>query len=89
MKYRFSYSFPSNPSNIRGIAQCLAEEGSNIVVHYRTHPEEVRDVAEAVEAMGGQALLVKKLLIDHLTLLGTPPSLALQNGLFGGENSVG
>jgi len=41
----------------RGIALCLAEEGADVVIHYRTHPEEAREVAEAVEALGGQALL--------------------------------
>jgi len=40
----------------RGIALCLAEEGANIVVHYRTHPEEAQEVADAVEALGGRAL---------------------------------
>ncbi len=41
----------------RGIALCLAEEGADIVVHYRTHPGEAREVAAAVEALGGRALL--------------------------------
>jgi glucose 1-dehydrogenase len=41
----------------RGIALCLAEEGADIVVHYRTHPEEAQDVADAVEALGQRALL--------------------------------
>lgn len=41
----------------RGIALCLAEEGADIVVHYRTHPEEAQAVADAVEAFGRRALL--------------------------------
>jgi glucose 1-dehydrogenase len=41
----------------RGIALCLAEEGADIVVHYRTHPEEAQEVADAVEAFGQRALL--------------------------------
>ena len=41
----------------RGIALCLAEEGANIVVNYRTHPDEAQEVADAVTAFGGEALL--------------------------------
>lgn len=41
----------------RGIALCLAEEGADIVVHYRTHPEEAQEVADAVTALGQRALL--------------------------------
>ncbi|HFQ95258.1 MAG TPA: SDR family oxidoreductase [Anaerolineae bacterium] len=52
----------------RGIALCLAEEGANIVVHYRTHPEEAREVAEAVEALGGQALLWQADVADRVAV---------------------
>lgn len=41
----------------RGIARSLAAEGADIVVHYRTHPEEAQEVADAVEALGQRALL--------------------------------
>ena len=41
----------------RGIAICLAQEGADIVVHYRTHPEEAQEVADAVGALGQRALL--------------------------------
>ncbi len=41
----------------RGIALCLAEEGADIVVHYRTHPGEAQEVADAVAALGQRALL--------------------------------
>ena len=40
----------------RGIALCLAEEGADIVVNYRTHPEEAEEVVRAVSAMGRKAL---------------------------------
>ena len=41
----------------RGIALSLAEEGADIVVNYRTHPEEAQEVADAVVALGGKALV--------------------------------
>lgn len=41
----------------RGIALTLAEEGADIIVHYRTHPEEAQEVADAVAAFGQRALL--------------------------------
>jgi glucose 1-dehydrogenase len=40
----------------RGIALCLAAEGADIVVNYRSHPAEARQVVEAVEGMGCRAL---------------------------------
>jgi glucose 1-dehydrogenase len=40
----------------RGIALCLAAEGADIVVNYRSHPDEAREVASAVEGMGCRAL---------------------------------
>jgi glucose 1-dehydrogenase len=40
----------------RGIALCLAAEGADIVVNYRTHADEAREVAAAVEEMGCRAL---------------------------------
>ena len=36
--------------------RCLAAEGADIVVNYRSHPEEARQVVEAVEEMGCRAL---------------------------------
>ena len=41
----------------RGIALCLAEEGADIVVNYRSHAEEARQVAEAVQRLGSRALV--------------------------------
>ena len=41
----------------RGIALCLAEEGANIVVNYRSHQEEAERVAEAVRGLGSEALV--------------------------------
>lgn len=41
----------------RGIALCLAEEGADVVVNYRTHPDEAQEVADAIEEMGQQALI--------------------------------
>jgi glucose 1-dehydrogenase len=40
----------------RGIALCLAAEGADIVVNYRSHRDEARKVVEAVEGMGCRAL---------------------------------
>lgn len=41
----------------RGIAMCLAEEGANIVVNYRSHQAEAEAVVEAVKAMGQDAII--------------------------------
>ena len=40
----------------RGIALCLADEGADIVVNYRSHAEEAQQVAEAVTSMGRRVL---------------------------------
>lgn len=41
----------------RGIALCLAEEGANVVVNYRSHCDEAEAVAAEIEELGGQALI--------------------------------
>ncbi|RIK39792.1 MAG: NAD(P)-dependent oxidoreductase [Chloroflexi bacterium] len=41
----------------RGIARCLAEEGADLVVNYRSHRDEAESVAAEIEALGGSALL--------------------------------
>src|SRR5512136_70930 len=38
----------------RGIALCLAAEGADIVVNYRSHVQEALEVAGAIEALGRQ-----------------------------------
>ena len=43
----------------RGIALCMAREGADIVVNYRTHPDEARGVASEIENMGRRAFLVQ------------------------------
>jgi glucose 1-dehydrogenase len=43
----------------RGIALCMAEEGADIVINYRSHPEEAEEVAHEVEALGQQALTIQ------------------------------
>ncbi len=40
----------------RGIALCLADEGADVLVNYRSHAEEAQQVAEAVTSMGRRAL---------------------------------
>lgn len=40
----------------RGIMLCLAAEGADVVVNYRSHRDEARQVVEAVEEMGCRAL---------------------------------
>jgi glucose 1-dehydrogenase len=40
----------------RGVALCLAEEGADVVVNYRTHPDEAEEVVSAIEAMGRSAM---------------------------------
>ena len=39
----------------RGIALCLAQEGADVVVNYRSHRADAEAVAAEVETMGGQA----------------------------------
>ena len=40
----------------RGAAICLAEEGADVLVNYRTHPDEAEEVVAAVTALGRRAL---------------------------------
>ena len=54
----------------RGIALCLAEEGADVVVNYRTHPDEAEDVAEAVRQMGRQALVWQTDVADRKAVAG-------------------
>ena len=39
----------------RGIALCLAEEGADVMVNYRTHSDEAEEVAETIRQMGRKA----------------------------------
>ena len=41
----------------RGIALQLATEGADVVVNYRTHPDEAQEVADAITDMGRRALV--------------------------------
>jgi glucose 1-dehydrogenase len=41
----------------RGIARCLAEEGADVVVNYRSHRAEAESAAAEIEALGGRALV--------------------------------
>jgi glucose 1-dehydrogenase len=41
----------------RGIALELARDGADVVINYRTHPEEAQDTATAVAALGCHALV--------------------------------
>ncbi|MEZ4610307.1 MAG: SDR family NAD(P)-dependent oxidoreductase [Caldilineaceae bacterium] len=41
----------------RGIALQLATEGADVVVNYRTHPDEAREVADLITGMGRRALV--------------------------------
>ena len=41
----------------RGIALCLAAEGADVVVNYRTHPDEAQSVADEITEMGRQAMI--------------------------------
>jgi len=49
----------------RGTALCLAAEGADIVVTYRSHPEEAREVADAIEALGRRAWLCQADVADR------------------------
>jgi glucose 1-dehydrogenase len=41
----------------RGIALCLAEEGADVVVNYRTHPQEAEEVASEIRQMGRRSIV--------------------------------
>ncbi|MEZ4580931.1 MAG: SDR family NAD(P)-dependent oxidoreductase [Caldilineaceae bacterium] len=41
----------------RGIALQLATEGADVVVNFRTHPDEAREVADLITGMGRRALV--------------------------------
>jgi len=41
----------------RGIALCLAEEGANVVVNYRSHKAEAESAADQIRQLGGEALV--------------------------------
>lgn len=43
----------------RGIALCMAEEGADIIVNYRSHPEEAEEVAESIQKLGIRALTIQ------------------------------
>lgn len=40
----------------RGIARCLAQEGADVVVNYRSHRAEAESAVKEIEALGGRAL---------------------------------
>ena len=52
----------------RGIAIELAAEGADVVVNYRTHPEEAREVADAITDMGRRALTYQADVADRDTV---------------------
>jgi glucose 1-dehydrogenase len=41
----------------RGIALALAEQGADLVINYRTHPDEAEEVAAAARSLGRRALV--------------------------------
>lgn len=41
----------------RGCALALAQEGADVVINYRTHADEAREVAAMIEGMGQRALI--------------------------------
>ncbi len=49
----------------RGCALCLAEEGADLVVNYRSHPDEAQAVVTAIEKMGRRAVAVKADVADR------------------------
>lgn len=43
----------------RGTALCLAEEGADVVVNYRTHPDEANDVVSAIRQLGRRSIALR------------------------------
>jgi glucose 1-dehydrogenase len=54
----------------RGIALCLAAEGADVVVNYRTHPDEAQSVADDIAGMGRQAMIWQADVADRSALEG-------------------
>ena len=54
----------------RGIALCLAAEGADIVVNYRSHAQEAREVAGAIEALGRRAWVCQADVADREAVAG-------------------
>lgn len=53
----------------RGIALRLAREGANLVVNYRTHPEEAKEVVAAATALGRDALAIQADVADRAAVI--------------------
>lgn len=49
----------------RGVALRLAAEGADVVVNYRTHPDEAHAVADQITGMGRRALVVQADVADR------------------------
>ena len=49
----------------RAVALGLAQEGANVAINFRSHPDEAEKVAEEVRAIGGKALLVQADVADQ------------------------
>lgn len=43
----------------RGVVQCLAEEGADIVINYRSREDEAKVIAEELRSMGSKVLIIK------------------------------
>jgi glucose 1-dehydrogenase len=43
----------------RGIALCLAADGADVIVNYRSHPDEAQEVLEAISALGRRGLALQ------------------------------
>lgn len=54
----------------RGIALCLAEEGANVVVNYRSHRDEAESAAEQIREMGCEALVWQADVADRQAIAG-------------------
>jgi glucose 1-dehydrogenase len=54
----------------RGIALHLAQEGADVVVNYRTHPDEAQQVADAIAKMGRRALPWQADVADRAAMSG-------------------
>jgi glucose 1-dehydrogenase len=49
----------------RGVALRLAAEGADVVVNYRTHPDEAQEVVDQISAMGRRALALQADVADR------------------------
>ncbi len=68
----------------RAIAVAIAEEGGNVAINYRSHTDEAEEVAEAVRAAGGKAMLCQTDVSDQAAVEAMVASVVAEFGSLDG-----